>query len=77
MSTRRSFLAGLIGAAAVAVDPERAGWVLGKKVYSIPRPSYIIGVDWGYPSLDSTAIFMKSRQVGMTMITSMWNDPEE
>lgn len=39
MTSRRGFLASLAGAAAIALDPERALWVPGAKLISIPRPS--------------------------------------
>jgi hypothetical protein len=36
---RRGFLTSLLGTAAVAFDPEKALWVPGKKVISIPSPA--------------------------------------
>jgi hypothetical protein len=37
MTSRRAFFAQLAGAAAIALDPERALWVPGAKMISIPR----------------------------------------
>ena len=39
---RRGFLAALAGAAAYALDPERALWVPGKKLISIPAPRVVL-----------------------------------
>ena len=42
MNSRRGFLASLISAGAVAaIDPERLLWVPGKRLISIPRPSFV------------------------------------
>ena len=38
MLSRRQLLAALAGAAAIAADPERALWVPGRKLISIPKP---------------------------------------
>jgi hypothetical protein len=41
MVNRRGFLASLAGAAAIALDPDRALWVPGAKLISVPAPSVV------------------------------------
>jgi len=46
---RRAFLASLGGAAALALDPERALWVPGAKLISIPAPRVLVPETWVIP----------------------------
>ena len=49
---RRGFLTALAAIAATAVvDPERALWIPGKKLISIPRPSILVTSGWGGPPI--------------------------
>jgi hypothetical protein len=57
MNTRRGFL-GIIGAAmaVAALDPERALWVPGKRMISIPKPLATAGDEWGSIVLETSQI---------------------
>ncbi len=71
---RRSFLATI--AAGLALDPERALWVPGKKLISIPRPKrklYMITdrrINKGFTSYSHIAIEDEKRLIGLLQ---SWN----
>lgn len=51
MLNRRGFLAALGAfAAAAALDPERALWVRGAKLVSIPKPAPLVTTGWAAPA---------------------------
>lgn len=67
---RRAFFAALAGAAAASSDPERALWVPGRKLISIPAPRPVYtGPFHVYPAMEGFAL---QAQVLETLINHRW-----
>lgn len=62
---RRGFLAALAGA--FVVDPERALWVPGKKLISIPKPSNVQSVSVYFYTVNGDSWCLRAGCYGRTL----------